>query len=112
MASNPKFDLKKINGESFMFNLTASNGRVILSSEPYTSKSGALHGIEAVRKNSSDGEHYEKKTSPKGKYFFTLMAGNNQVIGSSDMYESETGRDQDIGVVMVDGPKAEVEDNT
>ena len=46
-----KFDLKKSTNEQFFFNLKAGNGQVILTSELYKAKAGALNGIESVRKN-------------------------------------------------------------
>ena len=50
MAKHPKYDLKKSKDDKFYFNLTAGNGQIILSSERYSSKSGATNGIESVRK--------------------------------------------------------------
>ena len=112
MANHPKYDLKKTKNGQYQFNLTASNGHVILSSETYTSKSGATNGIESVKKNSADEDRYEKKTAKNGEFYFNLIATNGQVIGSSEMYSSESGRDQGIGSVMVSGGVAEMEDNT
>jgi uncharacterized protein YegP (UPF0339 family) len=49
-----KFELFTDKGGKFRFNLKASNGQVIASSEAYESKSAALNGIESVRKNAPD----------------------------------------------------------
>ena len=55
-ATNPKFELKEgANGKTY-FNLTATNGEVILSSQGYASKDGALNGIESVKKNAPAAE--------------------------------------------------------
>ena len=40
------------NGE-FQFNLKATNGQVILTSEGYTTKAACLSGIESVKKNAA-----------------------------------------------------------
>lgn len=53
---NPKFVTKEGNDGKTYFNLTATNGEVILSSQGYASKSGALNGIESVQKNSQKAE--------------------------------------------------------
>jgi uncharacterized protein len=45
-----KFVLKK-SGDQFMFNLKAANGEIIATSERYTTKAGALNGIESVKTN-------------------------------------------------------------
>ena len=76
------------NGE-FQFNLKATNGQVILTSEGYTKKESCLNGIESVRKNGPVEERYEIKVAKNGKPFFNLKATNGQVIGSSQMYANE-----------------------
>ena len=99
------------NGE-FQFNLKAGNGQVILSSEGYSAKAGCMNGIESVRKNASDDSRFERAESSNGKYYFRLKAGNSQVIGTSQMYESEAGRDNGIESVKTNAPEATVEDET
>ncbi|HEX4064183.1 MAG TPA: YegP family protein [Streptosporangiaceae bacterium] len=49
-----KFVLKKGQSGKFHFNLVASNGQVIATSETYNSKESAKDGIESVRKNAPD----------------------------------------------------------
>ncbi|MBE9466493.1 YegP family protein [Dyadobacter subterraneus] len=102
---------KRSNGE-FQFNLKADNGQVILASEGYVAKSSCENGIESVRKNSPDDARYEKKTSSNGKFFFSLKATNGQIIGSSEMYESTSGRDNGIESVKKNGPTGTVDDQT
>ena len=51
-----KFVLKKGSTGKFHFNLLASNGQVIATSEAYESKSAALNGIESVQKNAADAK--------------------------------------------------------
>jgi len=50
------FELKKTDSGKFNFNLKASNGQVIASSQMYASKESALNGIESVRKNAADAK--------------------------------------------------------
>ena len=45
-----KFVLKKTSDEQYMFNLKASNGQVIATSEHYTTRQNALDGIDAVKR--------------------------------------------------------------
>lgn len=49
-----KFELKKTSNGQFRFNLKASNGQVIATSESYKTKAAALNGIESVKKNAPD----------------------------------------------------------
>lgn len=46
-----KFVLKKGKNGGFHFNLVASNGQVIATSEHYESKASALNGIKSVQNN-------------------------------------------------------------
>ncbi|WP_119080691.1 YegP family protein [Chitinophaga alhagiae] len=102
---------KRSNGE-FQFNLKADNGETILSSEGYSAKAGCENGIESVRKHSQSDANYDKKTSSNGKYFFNLKASNGQVIGTSEMYESASGRDGGIESVKKNAPGASVVDDS
>ena len=95
------------NGE-FQFNLKATNGQVILTSEGYASKSACLNGIESVKKNAADEKKFEVKVAKNGKPFFNLKATNGQVIGASQMYASEKTMKAGIASVMKNAPEAPV----
>ncbi len=104
------FELKNKEGSSFHFTLKAKNGQVILSSEVYNSKSAAENGIASVKKNASEDGRYERKTAKNGKFFFNLKAGNGQVIGSSQMYSSESGMENGINSVKENAPDADTKE--
>jgi uncharacterized protein YegP (UPF0339 family) len=99
------------NGE-FQFVLKASNGETILTSEGYNAKSGCQNGIESVKKNSQTDGNYDRKKSTNGKFYFNLKASNGQIIGTSEMYESESGRENGIGSVKKNAPDAVVDDQS
>lgn len=100
---------KRTNGE-FQFNLKASNGQVILTSQGYASKTSCENGIKSVKKNSADDDRFERKTATNGKDFFNLTSTNGQIIGSSEMYESIAARENGIESVKKNAPEATVED--
>lgn len=112
MFDNPKFQIFKGEDSEFYFHLTARNGQIILASEGYTSKAGAANGVESVRKNATERDHYERKIADNGQFYFVLKASNGQVIGDSELYTSETGRENGIRSVMANAPFAPVEDET
>jgi uncharacterized protein YegP (UPF0339 family) len=56
-----KFELWIDKGGQYRFNLKASNGQVIATSEGYSSKASALNGIESVRKNAPDAPVVERE---------------------------------------------------
>lgn len=101
----------RTNGE-YQFNLKAGNGQTILASEGYTTKAACLNGVESVKKNSQDDARYEKKESTNGKYFFSLKSTNGQIVGSSEMYESASARDNGIESVKKNAPDAETDDQS
>ena len=83
-----QFEIKKAKNGQFYFNLKAANGETVLTSEQYTSKAGCKNGIASVQKNAGSDDRYEHKTAKNGKHYFVLKAGNHQVIGNSEMYET------------------------
>lgn len=107
-----KFELKLAKSGQYHFNLLAGNGQIIMQSEMYESKASALNGIESIKKNAADDARYERLVSKSEKPYFVLKAGNHQVIGQSQMYESEAGRDNGIESVKKNGPDAELVDTT
>jgi len=107
-----KFVISKRKNGEFQFNLKAGNGQVILTSEGYGDKAGCRNGIASVKTNSQDDARFERKTAANGRFFFNLKAGNGQVIGTSEMYESDAGRDNGIASVKTNAPGAEAVDET
>lgn len=106
-----KFVITKRKNNEFQFNLKASNGQVILSSEGYATKSSCENGIESVKTNSQNDSRFDRKTSAN-KFYFNLKASNGQIIGTSEMYENASGRDNGIESVKTNAPNAEVEDKS
>ncbi len=58
-----KFVLKKGSSGKFHFNLQASNGQVIATSEAYESKAAAVNGIESVKSNAPGAEVDDQTSS-------------------------------------------------
>ncbi len=102
------YELKQNEKGQFSFGLKAGNGEVILRSEQYESKGSAENGIASVQKNSPTDARYERKEASDGRCYFTLKAGNHQVIGTSQMYKNAAGRDAGIDSVKTNGPTTTV----
>ncbi len=77
--------------QKYHFRLKARNGEIILTSQAYADKRGAMNGIESVRKNGASESSFEIKTSSNGRDYFCLIAKNKQVIGQSQMYKTKSG---------------------
>lgn len=106
------YELTKNAKGQFSFVLKAGNAETILRSEQYESRGAAENGIASVRKNSPLDERYERKDASDGRTFFNLKAGNHQVIGTSQMYSSPSGRDNGIESVKKNGPSTTIKDRT
>ena len=98
---------KRANGE-FQFNLKATNGQVILTSEGYTTLAACKNGIESVKKNSQEDARFERKEAKDGSPFFNLKATNGQVIGKSEMYSSKSACENGIESVKKNALEAEI----
>lgn len=107
-----KFELKKSKNDKFYFSLLAGNGQKILGSEMYESKASAVNGIESVKKNATDDGKFARLVAKDGSPYFTLKAGNGQVIGQSEMYSGEKARDNGIESVKTNAPGAATDDQT
>ncbi len=102
------YEISKNELSEFRFVLKAANAEVILRSQQYTSKASALNGVTSVQTNAGDDARYELKTAHDGRFFFNLLAGNAQVIGTSQMYASESTRATGIASVKANGGSSDV----
>lgn len=106
------FEIYKNDSGKFGFRLKAANGQIVLASQTYASKEGAINGIESVVNNANE-EAFDKETAKDGSPYFNMKAGNGQIIGKSQMYNSEAARDNGIDSVITNAKvEGEVKDLT
>lgn len=74
--------------ESYFFELRASNGEKLLSSEEYTTYNGALKGIETHRANILRN-NFKISLSKKGDYIFKLLSGKNLLLCTGANYPTK-----------------------
>jgi uncharacterized protein YegP (UPF0339 family) len=96
----------------FMFNLVAANHQVVLTSETYATKEGAINGIAAVRRSAPDNKRYERRVAKDGSAYFVLTSANRQVIGLSEMYASTSAMENGVAFVKANVGAATVKDAT
>ena len=105
------------------FDLKATNGQVIATSEVYESKSACLNGIDSVKKNAAIAKvedqteaGYAELTNPKfemyedkgGQFRFRLTARNGQIIAISEAYTTKAACENGIASVQKNAPDAEI----
>ena len=117
-----KFVIKKT-GTGIKFDLKATNGEVIATSEVYTTEAACRKGIESVRKNAPAAnvenqtvEGYEKEKHPKfemykdkaGEYRFRLKATNGEIIAVSEGYTTLANCKNGVESVKKNAPDTEI----
>lgn len=104
------------------FDLKATNGEVIATSEVYSSQAACEKGIESVRKNSVSGvadltetdvpsitnPRYEMYVDKAGEFRFRLRARNGEIIAVSEGYKAKTSCENGIESVRKNAPEAPV----
>jgi len=107
-----KFELKRSSDDRHFFNLKAGNGEIILSSQLYVSRDGALKGIASVQGNAPEDERYDRLVATNGEPYFVLKARNGEVIGRSETYSSKSAMENGIDSVKRHAPEAKIVDLT
>ena len=115
-----KFVLKET-ATGFKFDLKATNGQVIATSEVYTTEAACKNGIESVKNNCVGAvedqtvENFETVKHPKfemytdkaGEFRFRLKAKNGEVIATSEGYKTKDSCMNGIESVKKNAPDAE-----
>jgi uncharacterized protein len=78
-----RFDLFAAADGQIYFNLESGNGDILLYSEGYTDRAGALNGLLSVLDNGGIESRYSIDNDIDGQYILNLKAGNGHVIASS-----------------------------
>lgn len=76
-------------GDGFHFNLKSGNGAVLLTSEAYTSRTGAINGALSVLENGVDPAMYEVNKTATG-WNLHLKAANHESIAFSQVYSTKS----------------------
>lgn len=117
-----KFVIRKTN-TGIKFDLKATNGEVIATSEVYKSEASCKNGIASVQKNAplaavedQTAEGYTVQKHPKfevyadkaGEFRFRLKATNGQVIAVSEGYKALKSCLNGIESVKKNAPDADI----
>ncbi len=105
------------------FDLKASNGEVIITSEVYSSEASCMNGIQSVTNNAPIAnledqtvENYEAAKHPKfevyednaGEFRFRLKARNGEVIATSEGYKQKASCLNGVESVRKNAQDAEI----
>lgn len=107
-----KFEISVGKSGKFTFNLKASNGQTILTSEQYETKKAVNNGVKSVQKNAGNEKRFESRQAKDGRVYFVLKASNGEVIGKSQMYKESRSLKKGIASVQRFAAEAAVVDQT
>ena len=117
-----KFVVRTVNS-GVKFDLKATNGQIILTSEVYTTVAACRNGIASVAKNAPIAKvenqtekgwktlthhKFEMYQDKAGEYRFRLKARNGEIIAISDGYTAKAGCLNGIESVQKNAPEAEI----
>ena len=105
------------------FDLKATNGEVIATSEVYTTERTCLQGIQSVKNNCVGGiedqtvENFQVLKHPKfevyvdkaGEFRFRLKAKNGQIIATSEGYKKKASCLNGIESIKKNAPGSAIE---
>lgn len=118
-----KFVVKQSKSGGYMFNLKATNGQVIASSQVYKAIKSCKQGIASVQKNApiaaledqtvegfeaQKNPKFEVYTDKKGETRFRLKATNGQIIATGEGYSTKKACLNGIESIRKNAPDAEI----
>ena len=98
-----KYAISSTKGGGNHFNLIATNGQVILTSQMYSTLEECRAAMESVREHCTDDDRFDRKISSNNKHFFNLTSPDGQIIGKSELYESLANMEKGIASVKRNG---------
>ena len=117
-----KFVIKQAKS-GFMFNLKASNGEIIATSETYNTLDACKNGVASVQKNAPIAaiedqtlKDFETQKNPKfelyadkrGEFRFRLKAANGQIIAVGEGYKAKASCKNGIASIVRNAPDAAI----
>ena len=117
-----KFVIRTVSS-GFKFDLKATNGQTIATSEVYTTMAACKNGVESVHKNApianfenQTEEGYATATNPKfemyedkgGEFRFRLKAKNGEIIVTGEGYKAKASCLNGIDSIGRNAPEAEI----
>jgi uncharacterized protein YegP (UPF0339 family) len=95
-ATPGKVDLWKADNGQFYFHVVSGNGRILLASEGYTGRTGAINGLLSVLENGVDPKMYVLNPTPSGKVSLHLLAANHESIAFTQAYSTKSSANRAI----------------
>lgn len=89
IKARPRFELLTTPSGTYSFQFVSGAGELLLESEDYTTRVGALGGLASVLSNGTALGHYVVSVAGDGRATFVLKANNGQVIATGQTYATK-----------------------
>ncbi|MBP9085716.1 MAG: YegP family protein [Kofleriaceae bacterium] len=97
---SPKFDLWQNDAGQYYFHLAAANGEILLASQGYQSRTGAINGVLSVLDNGGLDVRYAIKQGSDRKHYVSLLAANQQVIATGEGYSTKSNANRAVKTMV------------
>ncbi len=87
-----KFEMYRDEGGKFVFRLRAENGDIILHSQAYPSQIECSRAIRAAQDSSKDRLCYVDHSPQADAYYFNLVTVSGEILGTNQIFSTESGR--------------------
>jgi hypothetical protein len=106
------FEITQTENNQYKFILKANNGFAILYSNLFSEIEDCYANIEVVKLHAQQLNNFIKKATTNENYYFFLNSNDGELIGKSELYKSESARDNGIYFVKINTKEATVVDNS
>jgi len=89
-------EIKKRNTATFSFKLKTKSGHTLLKSVEFEKKEEVQQTVNSLKPLCDDSMRFERKTNHDGMFLFNLKNASGQIIGYSQLYNSEAGMENGI----------------
>lgn len=97
---SPKFDLWQNQAGRYFFHLVAANGQILLASQGYQSRTGAINGVLSVLDNGGLDVRFAIKQGGDRNYYVSLLAANQQVIATGEGYSTKSNANRGVKTIV------------
>ncbi|GAA4418480.1 YegP family protein [Acidovorax lacteus] len=90
------FEIARESDGRYRISLQGEQGDCLLRSEPLPTRAAALGALDALRQHGALDARYGRLSARDGSPYFTLKAGNGQVLAQSPRFRGARARDEGI----------------
>lgn len=98
--SGAQFQVFRGLDNGYYFHLRAGNGEIVLQSQGYSSRTGAVNGATSVKANGASAASYQLLEAANGQWYFVVKAGNGAVVAHGETYASKSNAQRAIATCV------------